>query len=155
MATRSAPHSAGVRLDWRARLTRWAVAGTCATLVLLLSPAVGAPSEGLLTSTNPNASVISTATLQPPTGLASSGAAANTISLFWTPSSSSFAVSTEVYRSGTSGGPYVLLTTLPTATSVYADSGLAPNTPYYYVLRTVAGSWLSAYSAQHARSTTP
>ena len=153
MATRSAPHPASTPLDWRTRLTRWAVIGTCATLVLLLSPAVGAPSEGLLTSTNPNASVISTATVQPPTGLGSSGATANSISLVWTPSVTGFAVSTEVYRGTVSGGPYVLITTLPTATSAYTDPGLAPATVYYYVLRTVAGSWLSAYSAQHGRAT--
>ena len=154
MVTRYALEPATPTVDRRVRAARWGVLAICATLVLLMSPAVGVRSEGLFTSSNPNASVLSTATVQPPTGLASSGAIPNSIDLFWTPSVTSFAVSTEVYRGTASGGPYVLVTTLPTATSVYTDVGLAPTTPYYYVLRTVAGTWLSAYSAQHARSTT-
>ena len=58
-----------LHLPRRVRIARAAVLGVSATLVLLLSPAVAVPSEGLFTLANPNASALMTATLQPPTNV--------------------------------------------------------------------------------------
>ena len=131
------------------RHARAAVFAICATLLLLLSPAVAVPSEGLFTQSNPNASVISAATLQPPTDVLAAGLSPNAVEIDWTPTASSFAISCELYRSNTSGGPFTLVTTMPPAQATYTDvTGLAGTTHYYYALRCSAQSWMSGYSIE-------
>jgi len=43
----------------------------------------------------------------------------------------------EVYRSKTSGGPYAFAGITPADTASFTDSGLQPNTKYFYIIRAV------------------
>ncbi len=53
-----------------------------------------------------------------------------------------------IARSTTSGGPFTDLASVPANVTSYADTGLAPNTLYYYVLRASNGSGSSVNTAQ-------
>lgn len=59
----------------------------------------------------------------------------------------------EIYRATTSGGPYTLLTITAADVSSYQDNGLAPNTPYYYLVRAVSETG-AAVSSNEAGSKT-
>jgi trimeric autotransporter adhesin len=70
-----------------------------------------------------------------PTGLTAAAAGTSQINLSW--SAVSGAISYNVYRSTTSGGPY---TQVGTATgTTFSDTGLTCNTTYHYVVRAFAG----------------
>ncbi len=95
-----------------------------------------------------------TATLQPPTSLSAS-ASGSSIILSWTATVSTYATSSAVMRSTTSGGPYSQIATVsPVITASYTDSSAVAGTRYYYVLQTVFQNWLSANSNQ-ANSAVP
>ena len=101
---------------------------------------------------------LSTATLQPPTGLSATAGCQNfapKITLNWTAASSTFADGYDVYRSTTNGGPYTLRAHVTgRTTTTYTDtSGLSLNTTYYYVLQSTANNWTSANSAQASAKT--
>jgi hypothetical protein len=70
-------------------------------------------------------------------------------SVSWTASSG--ATSYSISRSTTSGGPYTAVGS--SAASPFADSGLACNTTYYYVVSASNGSCSSGNSAQAAVTT--
>ncbi len=59
----------------------------------------------------------------------------------------------DVLRSTTSGGPYVSVLGGPTTATSVKDTSVANGTTYHYVVRTVAGSWSSADSAQTSVTT--
>ncbi|HEX2641791.1 MAG TPA: exo-alpha-sialidase [Thermoanaerobaculia bacterium] len=82
-----------------------------------------------------------------PTGLTVTGGA-NQTSLSW--GAVSGATSYRVYRATTSGGPYTLVGS-PTGTS-FTDTGLACNTPYFYVV-TAFSSCESGNSLQASATT--
>ena len=67
------------------------------------------------------------------------------VSLNWT--ASSVAISYNVYRSMTNGGPYAVIATNITTTG-YTNTGLANGTTYYCVVTVVNGSGESGYSNQ-------
>ena len=101
---------------------------------------------------------VSTATLQPPTGLTATAGCqllAPKITLSWTATTSAYADGYDVYRSTTNGGPYTLRAHVTGRTSVtYTDnSGLNTNTTYYYVLQSTASSWTSVNSGQASAKT--
>ncbi|WP_407644625.1 cellulose binding domain-containing protein [Cohnella cholangitidis] len=79
-----------------------------------------------------------------PTGLTATGGNAQ-VALSWTASSG--AVSYNVKRATTNGGPYATVATGVTGTS-YADTGLTNGTTYYYVVSAVNAAGESANSAQ-------
>jgi hypothetical protein len=54
----------------------------------------------------------------------------------------------ELFRTTTSGIGYSLVAKLSSNTVTYTDSGLLPNTTYYYVLRAVNNTGASAYTPQ-------
>lgn len=60
----------------------------------------------------------------------------------------------EVARSTTSGGPYSVLGTVDAPTTEYQDDATESDTTYYYVVRSMAGGWISEDSAE-ASETTP
>lgn len=102
---------------------------------------------------------ISTATLQPPTGLSAlascDGADSAKIELSWTASASSFADGYDVYRSAVDVGPYTKIDHITgRATVGYANWGLTTNSTYFYVLQSTAQYWTSTDSNQ-AGATTP
>lgn len=58
-----------------------------------------------------------------------------------------------MHRSTTSGGPYTLIATVDASTNSYKDTNVENDTTYHYVVRTVAGSWTSEYSAEVSETT--
>lgn len=79
-----------------------------------------------------------------PTGL-SATPAPQQVSLSWTAVAG--AASYQVWRSTTSGGPYISVGT-PTNASFNNNTGLANGTPYYYVVKAVSGSTVTGASSQ-------
>ena len=71
-----------------------------------------------------------------PSGLMAMTLSSNQINLAW--SASSNAISYNVKRSTTSGGPYKVIATNVTATA-FSDTGLAASTTYYYVISASSG----------------
>jgi hypothetical protein len=69
----------------------------------------------------------------------------HTVSLNWTPSTTS-GVGYNVYRSSTSGGPYTRLTANALTSVGYVDDNVSPGQIYYYVTTAVNSSGESAYS---------
>jgi cellulose 1,4-beta-cellobiosidase len=105
------------------------------------------------------ANTISTATLEPATGLgataACDGPGTAKVTLSWTATASSFADGSDVYRGSASGGPYTNIAHVTgRTTTTFADTGLTQTTTYYYVIQATANSWTSVNTAQ-AQATTP
>jgi len=74
------------------------------------------------------------------------------IALNWTGNTESDLAEYRVYRSSTSGEPYTYIDSVDKGSSVYSDSGLAPDTTYYYVVTAVDESgnesdWSNEFSA--------
>ena len=90
------------------------------------------------------------AALRPPTGLTVSAVTDTSATISW--QAASGATGYDVLRGRQSGGPYTLVGHV-TALS-YPDSGLAPATAYYYVVRSTSGGRTSQNSAQLAVTTT-
>ncbi len=84
-----------------------------------------------------------------PTGVTASATGSNTATVSWTASSG--ATSYAIFRSTTSGGPYTQVGT--SSTTSFADSGLACNTTYFYVVTASNGSCSSGNSAQASTTT--
>jgi Fibronectin type III domain len=105
-------------------------------------------SAGLFTDSPANASVLTTDTLQPPTGLvAVASVNPGEIDLSWTASASGYASGYNVYRSTSSGGGYALVTFVPGwGSTTYPDTGLVTGTPYFYVVQATYQNWTSGYS---------
>lgn len=114
------------------------------------------PSLATFRPTTAASNTVSTATLQPPTGLGGttscSGPGTAQASLTWTATASAFADGYDVYRGTSNGGPYSNIAHVSGgATASYADPGpLADgNKHYYYVLKSTFGtSWTSLNSSQ-------
>jgi subtilisin-like proprotein convertase family protein len=83
-----------------------------------------------------------------PTGVTATAASQTQINVSWTASAG--AASYNILRSTTSGGPYSLAGTSPTAS--FSDTGLTCNTAYYYVVQAV-GACTSASSSQATATT--
>lgn len=73
------------------------------------------------------------------------------VALSWTASVG--AGSYRVYRATTTGGPYTYITTV--STTSYTNDGLNNATTYYYVVKAVNGTAVSAYSNQASATTLP
>ena len=79
------------------------------------------------------------------TGAAS---ASHSVALNWTPGSSA-AVSFNLYRGSTSGGPYTKMNASPLSTTAYTDTGVSAGQTYYYVATDLNSAGAeSAYSNQ-------
>lgn len=75
-----------------------------------------------------------------------------TIRLLWSqnPAPSYNETGFEIYRSLTSGGPYTFAGITPADTSSFLDTGLQPNTKYYYLIRAVNLTGASVATTQIA-----
>jgi fibronectin type 3 domain-containing protein len=85
-----------------------------------------------------------------PTALSGTPVSISQINLSWTGSSG--ALSYQVKRSTTSGGPYTAVS-VPVNTTSFSDTGLLSSTTYYYVVSAINGSGESANSAQASATT--
>ncbi len=92
----------------------------------------------------------------PPTGIVGLGKASS-ISMVWARSTAADLLGYHLYRSTTSGGPFVRVTPVPTGrTAYYSDQNLAPLTRYYYRITAVDSSGNeSAQSVTANASTNP
>jgi hypothetical protein len=125
------------------KLARWIVA-----LAILSSLARVPISLARYTDSAVTAASFTADILNPPTGLAASGALSTTATLTWTITPDAYATGYNVYRSTTSGSGFSLIKSVtPRTATTTTDSPLVPGT-YYYVLRSSAASWLSAASNQ-------
>jgi hypothetical protein len=83
----------------------------------------------------------------PPANLTAITSGKRKINLSWTQSTTPGITQNKVYRSTTSGGPYMLRSTLGAVTT-YQDTGLTSGTSYYYVVTAVNSSGESSFSNQ-------
>jgi subtilisin-like proprotein convertase family protein len=83
-----------------------------------------------------------------PTGVTATAASQTQVNVSWTASAG--AVSYNILRATTSGGPYTQVGT--SATTSFADTGLTCNTAYFYIVQAV-GACASANSAQATATT--
>jgi len=72
-----------------------------------------------------------------PTGLTATPVSSSQINLTWNPNTEDDLDHYNVYRSGTSGGPYTQIGSAPKTDPLYSDAGLAAGTTYYYVVTAV------------------
>ena len=101
--------------------------------------------------------VLSNATNSPATiSLAGTGtqAAAHSVALTWSPSSSSVA-GYEVYRSAASGGPYTKLDSALVSTESYTDTNVQAGLTYYYVITAVTSDGVQSADSTQASATIP
>ena len=139
-------------------MRRRIVVAAVVAVAALVGAGVGA-TQALFTDVPPvGGNSFSSATLQPPTGLAATAGCqflAPRITLTWTATTSAFADGYDVYRSTTNGGPYSLIAHVNgrTTTSYVNSGGLSLSTTYYYVLRSTAYSWTSVNSSQASAKT--
>lgn len=83
------------------------------------------------------------------TGVNFSATPAPTVSLSWAASGSANIAGYDVYRSGTSGGPYTLLNSSLVPDTSYVDATVKAGQTYYYVTTAVnSGNDQSSYSNQ-------
>ena len=125
---------------------RMAVVGVALTAVVVTRAGVAGAAGGFTTSVSATNSV-SSATLQPPTGLSLSNdchvLGQTDVRLNWTASNSPFRTGYDIRRSPTLNGTYVTVgsvTGTPPA-NTYLDTSTAHSTTYYYVVRTTRNSW--------------
>lgn len=114
-----------------------------------------ATSLALATDTETVASTITADTLDPPSNLQCTGLPSCTVTflakptLSWTATPDTYATGYQVWRSTTSGSGYSQVATVtPRTATTWTDTTVAPLTTYYYVVRAVANSWTSAFTAQ-------
>lgn len=138
------------RLPSRWRTGPAVATAVAATAVLAVGPRLALASF-LDTATASSGLTVSAETLQPPSGLGSTGCLLGTVTLTWTATPTTWAEGYEVRWSTTSGGPYTSgpLTTPLTTRQV---TGLTILTTYHFVVRAYRGGWFSAYSNQHSAS---
>ncbi|AXA36788.1 N-acetylmuramoyl-L-alanine amidase [Candidatus Sumerlaea chitinivorans] len=89
-----------------------------------------------------------------PSGLTATAVSQSQINLTWTDNSSNER-NFIVARATTSGGPYTDIATLGVNVTSYSDTGLSPNTTYYYVVRASNSAGASANSSQASATTLP
>lgn len=113
------------------------------------------PTSGLFTETELSAgNTISTATLQPATGLAAVPVGADQIDLSWTASASAYTAGYNIYRGTTDSCCYGLIAYVAGGgTAAYSNTLLPPATTYYYVIEAVYQNWRSAMSNQATAAT--
>jgi hypothetical protein len=69
-----------------------------------------------------------------PANLHRVGSSASSVTVGWNASGESDLYRYEVWRSGTSGGPYTKIANVPAGTTQYVDQAVTTNATYYYVV---------------------
>ncbi len=126
-------------------------AGQTATLAVKFAPTSAATFSGAV-------SVISNAGNSPISialsGTGTSTPVAHSVSLSWTPSTSTV-VGYNVYRSTVSGGPYTLVTASPIQGAAYTDNSVQAGTTYFYVVTAVDASGNESAFSNEASAAVP
>lgn len=128
-----------------------------ATLVMVAALAVATPAAAIFTDTATNSdNVLTTGKVDPPTlDVATADLVLCQITLLWTaPLTGLVPDGYDVYRATTSGGPYGFVKHVGVLTTTI-DTGLSPNTTYFYVLKSSLEGWTSVNSNQKSATTVP
>ena len=125
----------------------------------LVSPVAPAFGTFLSAPSSPSMSVTTATLAAPASSSATNGtcvpAVSRIVDVSWAQTTSAFADGYVVFRATASGGPYSSIATIGSVlTIVYADSGVAASTTYYYRIQATKLSWRSADSPT-ASATTP
>lgn len=80
---------------------------------------------------------------------------AHSATLTWATGGSSGVVGYNVYRSATSGGPYVRLNSSPVSATTYTDTTVQAGQTYYYVCTTVNSSGAESGYSNQTQATVP
>lgn len=98
---------------------------------------------------------VATATLAPPTGLASirTSATSGQVNLSWVPSSGAVANAQQVLAAASEAGPYSVISSLGAASTTFSDTTAAYNGERYYKIRATRAAWLadSPVRSSHSR----
>ncbi len=135
----------------RRRARRIALA---AMVMLLATPGPAGTSVAIATDQETVASTITADVLDPPTNLLCNAglttcslAFVTKPTLTWTATPDTYATGYGVFRSTTSGSGYVQIAAVAgRTTTTYTDTTVSALTTYYYVVRSEAAVWTSAYS---------
>jgi hypothetical protein len=100
-----------------------------------------------------SASILSNAT-NSPINEPLSGTGVHAVSLSWTASTSSV-TGYDVYRSGTSGGPYTMLNSSLVNGATYADTTVQAGQTYYYVVTAVNSAGLQSQYSNQVQTVVP
>lgn len=120
-------------------------AGAQCSIVVLFDPTQAGSVSGSVAITDSASTAPQTVAL---TGTATASAT-HSVSLSWTPSTSSNVVGYNVYRSTTSGGYYSELNSAALTGTSYSDTTVTAGTTYYYVATAINSSGeQSSYSSQ-------
>ncbi|MDZ7269295.1 MAG: S8 family serine peptidase, partial [candidate division KSB1 bacterium] len=87
-----------------------------------------------------------------PSGLTATAVSTSQINLAWTDNSTN-ETGFEIDRATTSGGPYTQIATTAANVTSYSDTGLSPNTTYYYRVRATNGAGDSGNSNEASATT--
>jgi hypothetical protein len=133
------------------RTRTWLRLGVLGVVAAVAGSAAGSTEARFTDAAPVGGNVVSSATLQPPTGLlATAGCAGATpvIALAWTATTSAFAEGYDLLRSGNAAGPYTTIAHVTgRSAGSYTDlAGLGLNIRYFYVARSTAYGWTSADS---------
>lgn len=109
--------------------------GASLTLQVIFAPSSSGTSNGTLTLTTHNSSVLSIALTG--AGVVPTAPKQHTVTLNWA-ASPSVVDGYYVYRGTHSGGPYTRINTSPTPSTTYQDATVSSGELYYYVVTAVA-----------------
>ncbi len=126
-------------------------AGQATTFSVTFAPATSGSASGSL-------SLISDAANSPTTlSLAGNGVApvAHEVDLFWDPSSSANVAGYNVYRAIQSGGPYLKLNPVLTASTTYTDATVVSGATYFYVVTAEDGNGVESLPSNEAVAVIP
>ncbi|HEU4929598.1 MAG TPA: C25 family cysteine peptidase [Candidatus Krumholzibacteria bacterium] len=116
-------------------------------LKLIVTDARGAPLQHVLELRGPSAPIIQS--FNPSMGI-------DKMTLTWSNSASPDALGYHVYRATAAGGPFVRASTDAVSNTLFTDSGLTPNTRYYYAVTSLDASGNeSPFSPVASASTNP
>jgi hypothetical protein len=127
--------------------------GLAAITILLVGAIAGVPTSlARYTESADSSGSFEADTLAPPTNLTASGG--TSVGLTWAPTTDGYADGYELYRGSAAGGPYTLVGPVTPASASSTSDGPANGT-WYYVLRSVFGSWSSADSNEASATVGP
>ena len=127
------------------RRRRLAFAASIGLLAVMLAASGSGLTLARYTDAATTSGSINSDTLAAPTGLVATGGAS--IGLSWTPTVDTYATGYTVWRGSASGGPYTNIGSVTPRTATTTTDTPAVGT-WYYVLRSVFGSWSSVVSNQ-------
>lgn len=128
-------------------------AGKSVTISVTFAPTTAGSTPGTITfsSDATDASLVANLT---GTGTSTGGTTQHSVTLSWTPSTSSVA-GYNIYRGTVSGGPYTLMNTSLDTATVYTDSTVQASKTYYYVATSVDSSQNESAFSNQTTATVP